>query len=112
MQMHRGQNSLHSLLGRSVREGKSMTKSDEIEECLAMSPAGLFVWVLRFWQRSPVDVREWSEFVDLAEISPEIRARVIALPSRASPAIGIARDICLVVDARTSAGAVLAEIQR
>lgn len=88
-----------------------MTKADEIEECLAMSAAGLFVWVLRFWQRSPGDIREWTEFVDLVESCPEVRARVIALPSRASPAIGIARDICLSVETRASARAALAEFQ-
>jgi hypothetical protein len=88
-----------------------MTKSDEIEKCLAMSASALFVWVLRFWQRSPGDIREWTEFVDFVERSREIRMRVMALPSRASPAIGIARDLCLSVEARASAKAALAGLR-
>ena len=88
-----------------------MTKSDEIEKCLAMSASGLFSGVLRFWQRSPGDIREWTEFIDLVESSSEIRTRVMALPSRASPAIGITRNICLSLETRATARDALAEFR-
>jgi hypothetical protein len=72
-----------------------------------MSSVGLFVWVFRFWQRFPGDVRQWTESFDRVESSAEIRTRVMAPPSRASPAIGIARDICRSVETRANARAAL-----
>ena len=91
--------------------GATMTKSNEIEKCLAMSVPALFVFVQRFLQRSPVNIREWTELVNLVEISPELWARVVPLPSRACPAIG-ALDICFAFEARAHAAAALSELQR
>jgi hypothetical protein len=74
MQMHRVPNSLHSRFGRSVREGNSMTKFDEIERGLAMSEPALYVFLIGFWHRTP-GLRGWEEFVGLVVSNVQIETR-------------------------------------
>ena len=87
-----------------------MTNFDEIERCLEMPGPALYVFLIGYWLRSPGQ-HDWSEFVGLVESSRALRTRVIGLPPSSSPAIGIARDLCLAIEARASAKATLAGMQ-
>lgn len=88
-----------------------MTKSAEIERWLEMHQPALCGLLIGYWLRSP-GPHDWTEFAGLVENSRALRRRIIGLPPSSSPAIGIARDLCLAVEARASAKAILSEMQR
>ena len=87
-----------------------MTKSAEIDRCLAMAEPALYVLPIAYQHRKP-GMHGWEEFVGLVEGSPQLRARVIALHHhRVDPAICMARDLCITIEAAATAMAALEEM--
>ena len=63
-----------------------------------------FIFALKFWMRPPDEIDNWAEFVELVEADPETRAKFVSVsPDMSRPSLMMAKDLCLVVEARLTA---------
>lgn len=85
-----------------------MNEPSECAKSRSEADRSAFLFGLKFWMRPPDEIDNWSEFVELVEADPEIRAKFISLsPDMSRPSLMMAKDLCLVVESKSMAQAAL-----